>query len=197
MSPSIVPIVEGHAEVESVPVLLRRVLSQAGKYQVQVAKPFRVKRNRIVRTGELERAVSQSIKDRGNVRCILVLLDSDDDCPATLAPNLFTRCREATELPVAVVLANKELEAWFLGAKESLRGLRGIREEAAAPPNPENIRGAKEHLTQNIQGGRYLDVDDQAALAQEMDLEMAAQRCPSFDKFLREVDSLTCGLGGV
>ena len=190
MSPVIVPIVEGQAEVESVPVLLRRVLFQAEAYQVQVAKPFRVKRNRIVRAGELERAVSQSIKDRGNVTCILVLLDSDDDCPAVLAPKLFERCREATELPIAVVLANKELEAWFLGAKESLRGVRGIRNSATAPANPENIRGAKEHLTQNMQGGRYLDVDDQAALVQQMDLEMAAQRCPSFDKFLRDVHSL-------
>ncbi len=190
MSPAIVPIVEGQAEVESVPILLRRALAQLGAYQVQVARPFRVKRNLIVRDGQLERAICQSIRDRDNVGYILVLLDSDDDCPATLGPCLFERCRAATHLPVAVVLANKELEAWFLGAKESLRGVRGIREEATAPPNPENIRGAKEHLTRNIRGGRYLEVDDQATLVEQMDLDMAAQRCPSFAKFLQEIDRL-------
>lgn len=190
MSAAIVPIVEGQAEVESVPVLLRRILVQLGAYDVQVARPFRVKRNRVVREGELERAVRQTVRGRDNVACILVILDSDDDCPAELGPHLLQRCRRATELPVAVVLANKEFEGWFLGAKKSLRGVRGVREDARAPANPEGFRGAKERLMQNMQGRRYLEVDDQVAFAERMDFEMAKQRCPSFNKFLSDVGYL-------
>lgn len=196
MSVNIVPIVEGQSEVESVPVLLRRVRERLRTYGVDVARPFRVKRNSVVRKGELERAVRQAVRSRDNAGCVLVLLDADDDCPAELAPSLLERCEQVTNLPVAVVLANKELEGWFLGAKESLRGVRGIRDDTVAPPDPEGIRGAKERLTQNMAGGRrYSEVDDQPALADKMDLDLTRRRCPSFDKFLRDVERLLQQIG--
>lgn len=188
---AILPIVEGGAEVESVPVLLRRVLEHLRIYDVSVARPFRVSRNKVVKEGEIERAIKQSIRDRGNVCSVIVLLDADDDCPATLGPDLSRRCREETHLPVAVVLAKKELEAWFLGAKESLRGIKGIRPDASSPSDPESIQGAKEHLSKNMMNGmRYLSRDNQPAFAKQMDLELARQRCPSFNKFLRDVGNL-------
>lgn len=182
-----VPIVEGQSEVDSIPVLARRVLEEREASSVDVARPFRVTRNRIVRPGELERAINQAIQGRANVGCILLLLDADDDCPAELGPQLLARCKRVTDLPVGVVLAQKELEGWFLGAKESLGGVRGIRKNAVAPANPEAIRGAKERLSENMEGRRYLAVDDQPALAERMDFALARQRCLSFDKFLREV----------
>ncbi|MHC4504833.1 MAG: DUF4276 family protein [Planctomycetota bacterium] len=188
---AIVPIVEGHSEVQSVPLLVRRILHDCLQvHDIDVARPFRVKRNRVVKEGVLERAVQQALRDRDSARCVLVLLDADDDCPGELGPSLSERCREATTLPTAVVLANRELEAWFLGAKESLRGTRGIRDDACAPENPESIRGAKERLTGNMVDRRYLAVDDQAALAERMDIAAARRRCPSFDKLVRDVERL-------
>ena len=62
--------------------------------------------------------------------------------------------------------------------------------DAAAPPDPEGIRDAKKRLSQNMQPRRYLEVDDQPALAERMDFASAARRCPSFDKLLREVRRL-------
>jgi len=192
---TILAIVEGHAEIESVPVLLRRRLQQMGAFHVHVSRPFRVKRNRIVRQGELERAIEQGVRDRENVGGILVILDADDDCPAELGPQLLNRARQVTQLPIVVTLATQEMEAWFLGAKGSLRGICGIVPEATAPNDPESIRGAKERLSQNMQAGRrYLDVDDQAAFAQQMDFESARRECRSFDKFLRGVDQLVAEL---
>jgi hypothetical protein len=41
---TLVPIVEGHAEVHSVPVLMRRL-------GIDVARPFRVKRYQVVNSG--------------------------------------------------------------------------------------------------------------------------------------------------
>ena len=190
MRRAIVPIVEGLSEVESVPVLLRRILAQTAAHGVLVARPFRVKRNLIVKEGELERTIRQVVRSRSGAAGILVLLDADDDCPAQLGPSLLKRCQAVTQLPAAVVLAMREFEGWFLGAKESLRGVRGIRQDAMVPENPEMIRGAKERLTKNMQGQRYMEVDDQPALAARMDLELAKARCPSFEKFLRGVNFL-------
>ena len=190
MNKAIVPIVEGQAEVESAPILLRRILAEFEAYRLEIAKPFRVKRNRIVRPDELERAIQQSVRSRPNACGIIVLLDADDDCPASLGPELLNRCRSTTQLPATAILANRELECWFLGAKESLRGIRGISSDATTPHDPEGIRGAKERLQQNMQDRRYLEIDDQPALVERMDLKQARTRCPSFDKFFREVESL-------
>jgi hypothetical protein len=176
----ILPIVEGHSEVEAVPVLLRRLLEHIGAAHVQVARPFRVKHYLVVRAGELERAIRQGLRDRGDVSCVLVLLDADDDDAHRLEEELWRRCRVVTALPSAVVLACREVEAWFLGSKESLRGVRGIRSTATAPPEPEAIRGAKERLSRNMEVGGYLEVDDQPAFASIMDLDLARERCASF-----------------
>lgn len=194
--PAIVPIVEGIAEVEAIPVLFRRILTHQNVHGIWIERPFRVKRNRVVRPQELERAVTLAVRDRDNVAGVIVVLDSDDDCPARLGPELLERARTATALPTAIVLAQKELECWFLGAKESLRGKRGIRNDSAAPPDPEQIRGAKERLTQNmIPGRRYLPVDDQAVLADAMNLDLAQARCPSFAKLMRDLNGLADAIG--
>lgn len=191
MATTILPIVEGQSEIESVRILLTRIFNSYNVYNVSVAKPFRVKRTKVVKNGELERAVKQSIRSRQGVECVFVILDADDDCPAELGPALLKRAKAVTELPVSIVLAQREFECWFLGAKESLRGKRGIRDDATAPSDPEEVRGAKERLRQNMTGGRrYLEVDDQPAFAECMDIDQAKSRCPSFARLVRAIESL-------
>jgi Domain of unknown function (DUF4276) len=194
--PSILPLVEGHAEVAAVPALLRRMLADLGASDVPIARPFRVKRTQIVRHGEIERAINQAIRARENPGAILVLIDADDDDPALLESDLARRGQGQTNLPVRVVAANREIESWFLGAKESLRGRRGIRDRAAAPTNPEAIRGAKERLTANMHDRTYVAVDDQPALAAEVDLDLVRGRCPSFARFWQGLEELVAGLRG-
>jgi len=201
MKDALVTIVEGQGEVLAVPILLRRIFHECQAYDVQLPRPFRVHRNRIARTGEMEKAVRQAVADRGRsdtfrIAAVLVILDADEDCPARLAPELLRRCQSVLpDLPVSVVLAQREFEAWFLGAKESLRGKRGIRLDAATPENPESIRGAKERLTANMEGKRYLPTDDQPAFAEGFDLRLARERCPSFQKLLRDVHGLLGEMG--
>lgn len=176
---ALVPIVEGHAEVRSVPVLMRRL-------GIDVARPFRVKRNQVVKPGELERAVTLAVADRESATAVLVLLDADDDCPAELAPALMQRCARVTSLPVSVVFAMRELEAWFLGGIESLRGQRGIKPDAAYAGDPEARRGAKEQV-EALMAGSYVDVDDQPAMMASVDLDAARARCSSLDKLMRDL----------
>lgn len=197
MPGKILPIVEGYSEVEAVPLLLRRLLERLERPDVQVARPFRVSRLGVVREGQIERAILQGVRDRGEVTAVLVILDADDDDPAELEATLLSRCRRVVSLPVAVVAAHRELEAWFLGSKDALRNVCGIKADANAPPNPESIRGAKERLTSNMVGGRrYLEVTDQPVMAVRMDLDLAGRRCPSFQRLAAELERILAGSGG-
>jgi len=190
MSGAILPIVEGQSEVQAIPVLLRRLLERLGRSDVLVARPFRVKRTRIDRPEEIERALEQGTSSRSGVIAILVILDADDDDPEQIESFLGARFRAATPLPSAVVVATRELEAWFLGSKDALRGVCGIRQNANAPDRPEEIRGAKERLSRNMEGRRYLPVTDQPKLAARMDLERALQRCASFRRLAAALERL-------
>jgi hypothetical protein len=185
--PCLVPIVEGKAEVESVPTLLRRLCEQVGAYP-EIAKPVRCNRNQVVKPGELERKVEEAWTDRSGCAAILVVLDADKACPKYLAPALEARGRSAAgHRQVAVVLPRCEFEAWFLAAIESLRGIRGIREDAEPPQAPEEMRGAKEALEERMHPNcTYSDVADQPSLAAQFDLELARKRSRSFQKFEKE-----------
>lgn len=191
MLPTLLPIVEGQSEVVGLPVLLRRLLSHLGQPHVLVAKPFRVQRTRILQGGEIERAVRQGLRTREQVSGVVLVLDADDDEPLGLEAFMRAECAKVTTLPVVAVAATRELEAWFLGAKESLRGVRAIRANAANPPNPEEIRGAKERLTSNMEGSRrYNEVDDQPAFAGQVDLVVAIQRCASLERLVLGLEAM-------
>ena len=182
-------IVEGHAEVEAVPVLIRRVAACLYPEQsVVIPRPTRVSRNKILEEGELEKRVeitSTSIDGQG---AIFIILDSDDDCPAQLGPELLRRAVQArSDLPIAVVLAKREFEAWFLAAAESLQGRRGLKNDIHPPNDPEVIRGAKEWLSQRMVHDKiYRETQDQPALTALFDLEQARQT-DSFDKCYRDI----------
>jgi len=190
MSVRIVCIVEGQGDVASVPILVRRLAQREGVPFIEVRRPFRIPRNKVVRPGELERAVELSARADEKPAGVLVLLDADDDPPCTLGPELYRRAQgRHPDLPCAVVFAMKEKEAWFIAAIESLRGQRGIPASATPPADPERIRGAKQWLA-GLMGRPYSEVSDQPALAALFDLDLARQRSRSFDKFWRDMRRL-------
>lgn len=99
----ILPIVEGIGETESVPLLLRRILAESGELAIGIARAYRVKRLRIVRAGELERTIQTAKAVRGGVAGILLILDSDDDDPGVLTPELRSRGAAVAAGPFGVV----------------------------------------------------------------------------------------------
>ena len=190
-------IVEGHGECASVPIPIRRIASRfdAG-LAVQIPHPIRIPKSKLLKPGKLERAVELAAMQAEAGGEILIIMDSDDDCPAQLAPALLARTRAARgDLPSAVVLPNKEFESWFLAAAEPLRGHRGFPEDLEAPAQPEAIRGAKEWLNQRATPGAYSANVDQASLTDKFDLD-SARRAPSFDKCYREAIRLLETLRG-
>ena len=189
----IVPIVEGHGEVQAVPVLIRRIAADvAPGVVVHVVKPLRVPRQKVLKQGQLEEALRiAAIESRSDGR-ILILLDANGDCPRDLAPNTLARASTTrSDRRIQVVLANREYEAWFLAAAGSIAGRRGLDDGVLPPDAPESIRDAKGWLTQRMAPGRsYREVRDQAALTARMDLQQARLRAPSFDKMWRAVENL-------
>ncbi len=183
---------EGHGELEAVPVLVRRIAGELHPgHPVRIAHPFRVPRTRLIKPGELERSVELAARRAGRGGGILIILDSDDECPAALGPELLQRAMAVRpDLPISLVLAKREFEAWFLAAAESLRGSRGLAGDLDPPEEPEMIRGAKEWLTARMTGSlHYRETLDQPALAAVFDLT-AARRADSFDKLYRDVSRL-------
>ncbi len=189
----IASVVEGHGEREALPVLIRRFISAITPLPaVDAVRPIRIPRSTLLKPGELERAVQLAALSARPDGAVLVVLDADDDCPRTMAPELFERVRSVIgHLPVALVLAKCEFEAWFLAAADSLRGKRGLPADLAPPPDPEGVRGAKEWLASHMpRGQRYSETLDQPALAAVFDLDCARRRSASFDKFCRELGRL-------
>jgi hypothetical protein len=191
-------IVEGHGDSEAVPVLIRRIAEAFDPaLYVHVPSPIRIPKSRLVRPGELERAVELAALKIPGQGGILVLLDSDDDCPAHRGPELLQRAFSARpDLLIGVVLAKREFEGWFLAAAESLRGQRGLAQDITPPPDPENVRGAKEWLSDRMPGKRsYSETLDQAALTARFDLT-TARRADSFDKCYRQIVRVLQALRG-
>lgn len=188
----LIPVVEGQSEERALGVLLRRVVATTDTPSTEIARPFRVKRNKVVRTGELERVVAQAVRSRQGATAVLIVLDADDDCAAELAPLLVQRGGTVAGLPVGVVLPTVEIEAWILATIESVRGVRGISPDAQPPADIESVRNAKGALTERMTGSRgYVATDDMPALFATMDLELAQRRSPSMAKFVREVRRLS------
>lgn len=183
----LVAIVEGHGDEQAVPVLLRRILGERGRYDVHVERPLRVPKTKLLQEGELERIAAIACRFQPDPR-ILVLIDADRDCPATLGPRLLGRMRASGVRVCEVVLAVTEFESWFLAAAESLAGYRGLPRDLSAPTDPEGRRDAKGWLA--LHRGGYSETIDQSKFAAKFDLDLAQQRAPSFAKLTRALDRL-------
>jgi hypothetical protein len=178
----------------AVPILVRRIalMIDAG-LAPRIPRPIRVPATRLRMDGVIEHYISIAANSLQGWGGILVIVDCDWDggCPATDGPALLQRAKTVrSDLPIAVVLAKKEFEAWFLAAAESLRGKRGLPPDLEPPNDPESIRGAKEWLRDRMPPGRtYSETSDQPAFTHEFDLN-AARGADSFDKCFREIDGM-------
>ena len=130
----IAPIVEGHGDVQAVRVLLDRIWHEilSGEH-IEILKPIRQPRSKLVQEEHLKRAVDLAARKLLNeVRpgyraMVLVLLDADDGAVCTLAPQLLHWATESRpDADAACVLANKEYETWFVAAAGSLTEILGL-----------------------------------------------------------------------
>ena len=192
----LVPIVEGKGDVEAVPLLLRRFASEyAGSAHIEIDSALRMKRSQINKQDSIQRMVQLAMRRRADA--VMILFDSDDDCPATLASEVTNWAGEvAIGAPCVTVMAHREFEAWFLASIESLRDIRGIRADAKSHPYPEVPRDAKRALKDRMIYGRgYSETTDQAAFAARFSMFDAYSKCRSFRKFVKAFGDLMDATG--
>jgi|SRR5579871_197475 len=185
-------VVEGKGEDGALPLLVRRICNELfGVFAILTTRPVRTTKSKLVRPGELERAIRLAQLANEMEGPVLVVLDADDDCPAELGRSLTLRALPiAQDCGVSIVIPKYEFETWFLTAAKSLGGYHGLNEGLSPPPDPAAVRGAKEWLSRNMAPGRtYSPTVDQTALVAHMDLT-AARSCRSFDRLCREIERL-------
>lgn len=188
---AVASIVEGAGEVAALPVLLRRLAAWRGPVDyVEVLTPIRVYKDRFLnRAEEFSRHLQLAAAKCGETGWVLILLDADDDCPAQKGALVLDKAKSLIpHRRIAVVFANREYEAWFIAAAESLNGCRGFRCDAqdvrADPEVPRDAKGwMREHMPNS-----YGETTDQPAFSQIFDMDLAHQRSRSFRKLCAEWD---------
>ena len=188
----LVPIVEGHGEVEALPALLYRIACvEAFQGLLRVNSPIRVKSGSFLNVPDYFRkyvtlAAAKAAQKDGSV---LILLDCEDNCPGTLGPNLVQRALSVrADVDILVVLAYREYETWFMAAALSLRGLRGLPHDLDPPPAPDAIRDAKGWLGSRMEE-RYDPITHQLEFTRAFDLTQARSN-QSFNRFYHRIRSL-------
>ncbi len=187
--PLIVPIVEGHGEVEALPLLIRRIFDafRPGVYPI-VNPPSRVKVGTFLKDQDyfkkyIELAAAKAAQGEGMV---LILLDCEGDCPGTLGPRLLADAQAICgDIRCAIALAHREYETWFLAAAESLRGCAGLSDQLLPPASPESIRGAKEWLGRHMPVS-YDPIIHQAKMTARFDFH-SARAVPSFERLINKL----------
>jgi hypothetical protein len=202
--PRIVSIVEGEGEQAAVPILIRRIGERLGVYHVEVHTTVATKRNRFPRfASERERAMATARLHAGETGAILVMLDSDGEPPCVDSRHRLSPCvlgedllREieplAAGLPVAVVMAEREFEAWLVAAAPSLIGPRGLNAGVAVSATPDSLRDPKGWLSLNMADPdrNYGPTADQARFTERFDIDMARDNSGSFRRCYEEIERL-------
>ncbi|MFD4999614.1 DUF4276 family protein [Streptomyces buecherae] len=190
-APVVAPIVEGHGEVNAVRELIRRIALELCDTWVEVAQPFRLDSGKMRKPDELAKALrlqAARVKGGGGV---LVLRDGDDDdvdCPVALARQLAPE-PALLPVPVEIVIARHEYEAWFLAAADSLRVHSAVRDDATAPTDAEARRSAKTQL-QSMMSESYRETLHQPKFYTLMDLHAARANSRSFRRMTHAVEKL-------
>ena len=191
---TIVPVVEGPGDVSAFPSLLGRILwERYERTDVIVAQGNMVVRanGRQNLENKLERFLGHA-QNKPECDAILILLDTDGDCPVQLAQGLLHRCEQmGLTRPVEIVCAHRSYESWFLASLDTIKGQRGIPDTAALSQDAEGIPNPKQWLTDQMPSGQaYKETTHQASLTQHIDIDMAHNNSRSFRRLCHALELL-------
>lgn len=200
-------IVEGPGDEDAVPFLLRTWFFEHDLLAEFETSDLAISANGCGRlTAEynaakhlgIEHYVSRALLDDPDA--ILVLLDADKECIKReneglpkYGPTMLARAKTAAiGTPVSVVIADPELEMWFLAAQKRLTKCGMFHEgellsdEFFSQPKS-GCKGKVEELI----GRKYVETADQAKFASQVSFKDAEMSdCRSFKKLAKELNSL-------
>jgi hypothetical protein len=188
----LVLFVEGESDAESVPILVKRILTDLNAWTDVILDDaaFRVGNvHNLTGRKQAEWLLKLgAARKRPDAAAVLVVLDGDERkvegqpfCAARVARLLAERAREAgagTQFSVACVFACREYESWLLAAIECLKGKLlcpenrpGVRGDAAPieSDTEQSPRDAKRELGRRMHNG-YKASTDQKPLTELLDL---------------------------
>jgi Domain of unknown function (DUF4276) len=199
----IAPIVEGHGEDSAVRILLQRIWTELlGGEFVEVIKPIRGSRFKLVQPRELARAVDLAVlklrsRDSVDPEMVLILLDAEQDTPCEIGPRLLAMARShRSDADLSCVIANVMYETWFVAAAPSLPDHLDLSGDEILPESPERARLGKTWVQRRFKGVKYSETVDQPAMTRAMDLAQCRSKSPSFDKLCRDLDARLRRTGG-
>jgi hypothetical protein len=165
--PTIGLVVEGIYDEAAIPALVKRCHNRATVITRKCKGSV---------TGRLVGIVTELERSCKPER-VLVISDADGERPDTLIDSIRTRVAGRYPFPVTPIVIVQMLEAWLLVDPTALNRVAGIKRSF---PRPERIRNPKREL-QRLFGGRAAYTPEVALrLAQQVDLELLANRCPQF-----------------
>lgn len=169
-------VVEGHGEVEAARNLMTRLWADLGLPPVIWAPP---KRGRALNTQAGILQACALLRSEPECSRALILRDEDDGCPASRGPEAAAWVAgEKLPFPVAVVLAHREFEAWFLPCLPAMAGKEfrpGVRLSPGTvfTGDPEGTRDVKGWLSRQFPPGKaYKPTLDQLPLTRLIDFPM-------------------------
>lgn len=174
----VAPIVEGHGEETALPVLLRLL-----NPSVEVKRPVRVPKSKIVKPAETEHYVriARANIDDPRFGLILLVVDADEDCPGQLGPRLLSQMQpNANGAACFVAVAQREYESWLLAGLDDFQHL-----------DPHAAGNAKSRLG-SINNERYRETVDQVRFTSRIDVTRAC-RSVSFRRLYNRMQQLSSG----
>lgn len=178
----LVVIIEGHGEVEAVPVLIRKVLHHHNYFDAVEILPHR-RKGMPNALPDFEKNFKMALEEAD---AILLLLDFDCkecDCVVQSSAYFYQQAKRLrADMPFKVAFLVKEFETLFLANPEATRKvLPKIPADLPFPIEPESVRGAKEWLSKAMPSGiAYKETVHQVKIVSQLDLDHLHEHSPSY-----------------
>jgi hypothetical protein len=216
--PRLVLIVEGHSDVKSVPILVKKILKNLKPWDVLIFE----ERDEPIRIGEISNLMGKAENQKkwidnvimaGKRSCggaVLLIIDGDKKgslenktfCPAEFARILAERAKAASSashrFSLGCVFACQEFESWLLAGIESLaglplpNGLPGVKANAKPPEKDLDVKPkkAKEALKEYMINNIYNENRDQPLLTELVNINSIRPRSRSFRRLESALNEL-------
>ena len=187
---AIISLVEGKGDKLALPTLITKILNDLNNWNLYPGPPIIVHSLGRLRK-QLEWYLSNAA-NHNNCGAILIALDLDDGCPKKEALQLAEEIRPLNlPVPVAIVFACREYEAWFLASLPTIAGKYGLPADVVYEGEVEGKRDVKGWLRAHMpQRRKYTPTSHQKKFTSLIDLELAHGNSRSFQRLYHAIEQL-------
>jgi hypothetical protein len=187
---ALISLVEGEGDKDAIPTLLTKILHDFQQWNWYVGETI------IVRSlGKLYKNLATYLThaaSKNNCAAVLIVLDSDDDCPVDTAYKLADKIQPlGFAQPIAIVFAHREYEAWFLASLPTIAGHHDLPKDVVYEGDVEVRRNVKGWFEARMKSNRrYNPTTHQKLFTSLIDLELAYDNSRSFRRLYDAVAEL-------